>query len=169
MTYFKNVQTLEALRKQYKELLKKYHPDNPNGSEEATKTINTEYEELFRILKDKHESKSDGTENKSTYKNMGYDFAEDVKIREMLNKIIHFENVTIEIIGSWIWIGGNTYEYRKDLKDIGFKWASQKKIWYWHSEAYRKRSKRTLSINEIRDLYGSTEVETVNRKRLAQA
>lgn len=29
MTYFKDVNTLEELRKQYKELLKKYHPDNP--------------------------------------------------------------------------------------------------------------------------------------------
>ena len=32
MKYFNNVNTLEELRKQYKELLKKYHPDNPNGS-----------------------------------------------------------------------------------------------------------------------------------------
>lgn len=30
--YFKNIETLEQLRKQYKELLKKYHPDNANGS-----------------------------------------------------------------------------------------------------------------------------------------
>ena len=36
-TYFKNVQTLEELRKQYKVLLKKYHPDNGNGSEEIFK------------------------------------------------------------------------------------------------------------------------------------
>ncbi|MCI8939406.1 MAG: DnaJ domain-containing protein [Dorea sp.] len=45
--YFNNVQTLDELRKQYKDLLKKYHPDNENGSEEITKAINTEYERLF--------------------------------------------------------------------------------------------------------------------------
>ena len=33
--YFQNVNTLEELRKQYKELLKKYHPDNANGSTEV--------------------------------------------------------------------------------------------------------------------------------------
>ena len=43
--YFKNVETLEELRKQYRDLLKKYHPDN-GGSEEITKDINTEYEQL---------------------------------------------------------------------------------------------------------------------------
>ena len=32
MKYFKNVETLEELRKQYKDLLKKYHPDNPQAS-----------------------------------------------------------------------------------------------------------------------------------------
>jgi len=31
MNYFNNVETLEELRKQYKELLKRYHPDNPQG------------------------------------------------------------------------------------------------------------------------------------------
>ena len=35
MTYFRNINTLEKLRKQYKELLKKYHPDNANGSTEV--------------------------------------------------------------------------------------------------------------------------------------
>ena len=55
MKYFNNVNTLEELRKQYKELLKKYHPDNPNGSTKATQEINTEYDNLFKVLKDRHE------------------------------------------------------------------------------------------------------------------
>ncbi len=40
--YFKNIDTLEELRRQYKELLKKYHPDNANGSMEAAQEINAE-------------------------------------------------------------------------------------------------------------------------------
>ena len=35
MTYFRNVGTLEELRKQYKELLKKYHPDK-NKNDKST-------------------------------------------------------------------------------------------------------------------------------------
>ena len=53
-TYFKNVQTLDELRRQYRDLLKKYHPDNGNGSEDTTKAINVEYEKLFKILKNNH-------------------------------------------------------------------------------------------------------------------
>ena len=66
MTYFKNVETLEELRKQYKELLKQFHPDNPNGSTAATQAINAEYDRLFKVLKDKHESKQ--ADNETDYK-----------------------------------------------------------------------------------------------------
>ena len=66
MTYFRNVETLEELRKQYKELLKKFHPDNANGSTEATQEINAEYDRLFKILKNKHESKQAQTDRTKT-------------------------------------------------------------------------------------------------------
>ena len=72
MTYFRNVNTLEELRKQYKELLKKFHPDNPNGSTETTQKINQEYEKLFKLLKDRHDSKrtSNKEEKTSYYKDL---------------------------------------------------------------------------------------------------
>lgn len=117
--YFKNVQTLEELRKQYRDLLKKYHPDNANGSTEATQEINAEYDRLFKMLKEQHESKSaDGNQgsNKSAYNNMKYDFSEDAKLREVLQKVINFDGINIEIVGCWIWVDGNTYGYKDILK-----------------------------------------------------
>ncbi|WP_334296634.1 DnaJ domain-containing protein [Parablautia muri] len=48
--------TLEELRRQYKQLLKKYHPDNANGSTKATQKINAEYEQLLKGLKNRHET-----------------------------------------------------------------------------------------------------------------
>ena len=170
MTYFNNVNTLEELRKQYKELLKKYHPDNPNGSTKATQEINTEYDNLFKVLKDRHEKKTtDNTKEKTDFNNMKYDFSEDAKLREVLQKIVGFENINIEIVGCWIWVDGNTYEYKDNLKTLGFRWAREKKKWYFHTEAFRKRSKRKLSMDDIRNLYGSTEVQTEERKQLKQA
>lgn len=170
MRYFKNVETLEELRKQYKELLKKYHPDNPNGSTEATKEINVEYDTLFKILKDRHEhNASNTTDNKTDYNNMKYDFSEDEKLREVLQSIIRLSDITIEICGSWIWISGNTYNHREELKKHGFKYASKKKQWYWHSEAFRKKGNKTLSMDDIRNFYGSTEVQTETIRRIKEA
>ena len=170
MTYFRNVETLEELRKQYKELLKKFHPDNANGSTEATQEINAEYDRLFKILKNKHESKQTKTDGTKTDFNSNYwNYEEDKAIREMLQKIIHFTDITIEICGSWIWISGNTYQYKTELKELGFKWASTKKQWYWHSESFRKKGKKTLSMDDIRSYYGSTEVRPEERLKLKQA
>ena len=169
MKYFNNINTLEELRKQYKELLKKFHPDNPNGSTESAQEINAEYDKLFQILKDKHDSKADSQGYKSSYEDMRYNFEEDEKLREILSKIITFTGINIEIIGNWIWIGGDTYSYKDEVKAMGFKWAREKKKWYFHTEAFRKKSHKKLSIDDIRNYYGSTEVETEGRKRLKQA
>lgn len=169
MRYFNNVGTLEELRKQYKELLKKFHPDNPNGSTEATQEINAEYDKLFQILKDKHDSKTAGSQDKqSSYEDMKWDFAEDEKLRDVLNKIINFSGITIEIVGNWLW-AFDSYGYRAELKELGFKYASNKKAWYYHTEAFRKKSHKALSMNDIRNYYGSTEVQKDERKQLRQA
>jgi curved DNA-binding protein CbpA len=169
MTYFKDVNTLEELRKQYKELLKKYHPDNPQGSTEATQDINAEYDKLFRLLKDKHESNTEQTNNKTSYDDMKYNFEEDEKLREVLQSIIHLSDITIEVCGSWIWVSGNTYPHKEELKQYGLKYASKKKQWYWHSEAFRKKGKKALSMDDIRSYYGSTEVQTEAIKRIKEA
>lgn len=170
MAYFKDISTLEELRKQYRDLLKKFHPDNANGSTEATQEINAEYDRLFKGLKDRHEktadSKDEGT--RADFNKMKYDFTEDAKLREMLGKIIGFDGITIEIIGNWIW-AFDSYIYHKELKELGFRYARNKKAWYFHTEAFRKRSHKSLSMEDIRNYYGSTEVETGGTKRLRQA
>ena len=167
--YFNNVNTLEDLRKQYKELLKQYHPDN-GGDVAVMQEVNTEYNKLFKILKNHHDNaQHDSTNNsESEYSKNMYDWENDKALRDVLNQIIKFNGIDIEIVGQWVWVSGNTYACKKELKEIGFKWASQKKMWYWHSEAFRKKSKKTLSMDAIRNYYGSTKVNT-NSKILLEA
>ncbi len=168
MTYFNNVNSLEELRRQYKELLKKYHPDNPNGSTEATQEINAEYDKLFKTLKNQHESKTAGNANKqSDYSANMYDWENDKALREMFEKIINFEGIEIEVIGQWVWCF-NSKEYRKELKELGFKYAPKKYAWYFHTETFRKKSHKTVSLNDMRSYYGSTRVKT-NEKELLEA
>lgn len=154
MKWFKNVHTVAELRNQYRELLKKYHPDCPNGSTEATQEINEEYDKLFHTLKD-------GEDKENSWK---YTPENDMEFKEVLNKIIHL-NVQIEIIGSWIWVFGGK-EYKDYLKELGFKWAYKKKAWTWHTGYYRRHGDREISIDEIRMKYGS---ETVKGKTRQQA
>ena len=58
--FFKNVNSFEDLKKQYKELLKANHPDN-GGDVEKMQEINIEYDALFRIWKDRKEKETGET------------------------------------------------------------------------------------------------------------
>ena len=167
--YFKNVATLEELRKQYKKLIKQYHPDNASGSDEDMKAINLEYESLFKILKDKHTQEAEETEAaggyQSTYSKNMYNYEDDSALREMLTRIINFD-CSIEVIGSWIWVF-DSYDYRKELKALGFKYASLKKAWYFHTQSFAKLSNRQLTLDDIRAYYGTTKIK--EDKRLLEA
>ena len=160
-TYFKSPRTLEELRRQYKELLKKYHPDNTNGSTTATQEINTEYDRLFESLKNRHESDTDQKADTAYNANL------DKALREMLEKIINLDGINIEICGSWLWLSGNTYTHKTTLKALNFKWASNKKMWYWHGEEWTKRTRKTVPMDFIREKYGSMEVQTQRQACLA--
>lgn len=68
--YFINVTTLEQLRKQYKELLKTYHPDN-GGNVSDMQDINAEYDQLFKVLKDWHDTNQTSSDKgKENYDNI---------------------------------------------------------------------------------------------------
>lgn len=146
--YFTGVKTVEELRKMYRELLRKYHPDNKNGSTEITQQINAEYDRLFTILSKETQSDSQSyTYNKDD---------ENKAFKGVLNSIIHI-NADIEIIGSWLWVHGG-YEYRELLKSTGFKYAPKKKSWCWHYGEYRRYHNKEVSLDEIRMKYGSQSV-----------
>ena len=162
--YFKNVDSLEQLRKQYRDLLKQYHPDN-GGSEEITKAINAEYDQLFKALKNKHESKSaDDSDNAnakaSDYSKNMYDWENDKSLREVLQKIVNFDGIEIEIVGYFIWVDGNTYPHKEALKEIGFRWSKQRRKWYWHDGEYKRYGNKNLSFADIQSRFGSTKVHT---------
>ena len=147
MEYFKSVSNLSELRKQYKELLKKHHPDN-GGDEETMKAINIEYDKLFDALN--KENKSDGqTDN--------YDQnAENQAFKEILNQIIGYK-MEIELIGRWIWCF-NCFAYKDRLKELGFKFAPKKKAWTWHYGEFSRYHKGEIPIDDIRAKYGSQKV-----------
>lgn len=146
--WFNGIKTIEELRKKYRELLKKHHPDNPNGSVEATQEINAEYDAVFADL-----SKENSTDGESTTYD---DKAENEAFKAVLNQIIGYK-MEIELIGRWIWCF-NCYAYKERLKELGFKFAPKKKAWTWHYGEFKKYHKGETSLDDLRDKYGSQKV-----------
>lgn len=152
--YFTGVKTIEELRQRYRELLKKYHPDNEGGSVEITQEINAEYDSLFDVLSKK---KHKGEETPK------YDYqAENDAFKAVINTIISY-NMEIELIGNWIWCF-DCFAYKDRLKELGFKFAPKKKAWTWHFGDYVRYHKGEVSLDDIRMKYGSKKVHSKSKQ-----
>lgn len=148
MKYFANIKTLEELKREYKRLALENHPDR-GGDVEVMKAINAEYDIMFNKVKDIHINAKGETYTKENTETPS-------EFKDIIDKLIRMEGLEIEIIGCFIWLSGNTRAHKDNIKALGFKWHSTKKMWYKAPEDYRKRSKKKYSIEEIRDMYGTS-------------
>lgn len=163
MKFIKNVETLEELKKAYKKLALKFHPDR-GGTDEEMAQINNEYDELFEQLKNIHRNKDGEFYQKESTET-------PQEWREIISKllVLKMENVLIEVIGSFLWVSGNTKPYKDELKVLGLKWGRKKQAWYLSPKGYKRYGKKDYKMDEIRGMYGSKQVTERNTKKMIEA
>lgn len=144
---FKNVTGINEAKKVYKTLAKKLHPD-VGGSDEEFKILNAVYNDFI--------------EHKIYFSN---DSKIDIELEKIISKILHFENITIELVGSWIWVSGDTRNIKDKLKELGFKWASKKKMWYYGE--MKSKNPNPKSMDEIKSKYGSQTFKDKEKNKIA--
>jgi curved DNA-binding protein CbpA len=150
-TYFKPTpETLEELKTQYRKLAFQHHPDR-GGNPEAMKAINNEYDVLFPKLKDVHKTKEGKT---YTATQTSAETADQFK--DLISELMKMDGITIEVIGCFVWVTGDTKPNRDRLKVLRFQWHSKKYAWYLAPEDYRKRSRKDYDLDEIRAMYGTS-------------
>lgn len=162
MKYFNNCKSIEDVKKTYKKLAIKLHPDC-NKDHDTTKEfveMSAEYERAFEQFKNTFVN-AEG----ETYTKENDEMA--AAFKDIIDQLLHFEGVTIEIIGDWVWLTGETFKYKEQIKELKFKWANNKKAWYFHHGAYKKKSKRKLTLDELKTMYESTEIKTKAQVKLA--
>lgn len=155
MNYFDKCETLEEAKKLFKQLCFECHPDT-GGSHAA-------FLELTKQLENFKASDVHAADKYFVSENF-------IKIVEQLIKI---KGIDFEICGSWIWITSER-EHKDQIKAVELpenhvcRWAGKKKMWYIRENyKYHKKSKRELSIDEIRNLYGSEKYEKEKDKEIA--
>jgi len=146
MKFFNNCRNLDELKAEYRRLIKIHHPDC-GGNTETMKQVNNEYKARFEELKKRHNETSDA-EHQTT--------ETPEEFIEIIEKLMHMEGIEAELCGSWIWCRGNTYEYKDQLKAMGFMWSKAKKSWYWrHPETASHHYRGKSTMEQIREKYGS--------------
>lgn len=140
----KECKNIDELKKVYKKLAKIHHPDM-GGNEENFKELNNLYQNLL--------SKNE------------FNFEIDIDLERVIADILYLD-ITIEIVGSWIWLSGDTKPYKEILKTANFRWHNKRKKWFWtnqeKSKVYSKKD-----FDSLKEKYGCKEVKTKNTHKIA--
>lgn len=97
------------------------------------------------------------------------------------------DQIDVSIDRDWVWVGGETYSIRNDLKLLGAKWARNKQQWYIicngengktlkKNKTKKKKAKKKVDLIRFRlswgaydderlMSYGVTEIEAVSEAR----
>ena len=142
--FFASCTTMEMFKKEYRRLIKEHHPDN--GGDTATmQEVNAQYDmgfvEAQKAYNADREPERRNTETPEQF-------------RGVMEALMRCEGLVIEICGTWVWVSGDTRTHKELLKGLGFKWASQKKMWYL-GQRMTKGRRRPYTMEKIREEYGS--------------
>lgn len=153
--YFRDCKTIEDVKQMYKKLARDLHPDCNPGRDTTREfqEMGRQYEEAYNRLRNTHRNAEGETYEKETQQTAA-------EYADLINQLLHIPGLIIELCGSWLWITGNTYEARDQLKALGFRFSRKKQAWYFHSEPYRKHGKSEKSMQDIRNMYGSEKYAT---------
>lgn len=163
INYLKEAKNLQELKKLYFRLAKKMHPDITKNNGEQMKTLNNEYDYLKTILK--NDITIDKDYLKETIFSMDY-------FKDIITELLKYNNIIIEIIGSWIWISGiGTYAIKDAILYGKFncKFSKSQKKFYWYSGIDRdqKRKYKGGFLNQAINKYGITTLESELKPILA--
>jgi len=154
MKWFAGCTSLDEVKGAYKRLAKQHHPDL-GGDTHTMQEINKEYAfASAKVIKGENLSAEE----------VEREILQSEAYRKALEKIIHLEDITIELVGYWIWVTGETREHRETLKNAGYFFASKKLAWYFRTGEYKVSKGGKKSLEEIRAKYGA-EVISENRRK----
>ena len=147
--------SIEEIKRQYRDLAVKFHPDM-GGSVEAMAEINAEFEYFKKRNYNIHENSEGGVYTDERQQAPDRTTDEFIQIIEALLRM----QIDVELVGSWIWLSGDTRPHKEQLKAMGFKWSGKRLRWYMAPRAEKWHHRGSSeSMDGLRARYGSTWLE----------
>ena len=152
------VKNLDDLKKQFYILSKELHPDTSGReSKDEFQSLLNEYHELTNSFL---------TSGNFTKEQIEREVEVDEAYLKVIKELISIPDITVEVIGSWIWVSGNTFPIRETLKKLTFHFAPVKKMWYINTTGIKTKKGKELNIDQIRSKYGTTVFDFKGPKKI---
>jgi hypothetical protein len=160
-SYFTSAYTVEDIKTLYRNLAMQHHPDR-GGSEEVMKEINRQYHEALKA----HDGKASHTTAEGEQKIYNYKADVETELMNKLLELLKLRSLNIALIGYWIWVSGDTKPNREALKAAGLQWHSERKVWYYKPQGWKKSKKSKGSLTELAQKYGYQGFQTADKERM---
>ena len=142
--YFTNCKSLDDVEKTKEKMYEMFGLNSVSKDGFPRKAVDEEYRQIRKYFESVEKSKSPAEE--------------EVVLDDVLVKIREWD-CEKELCGSWLWVSGrNIYSRFNDLKALGFRYAKNKKAFYWRPKSAKSSNQDPLEMEEIRKMYGSKKV-----------
>jgi len=173
--YFNACSSVEEIKILYRKLIFDNHPDrcqftglSRDAATHIAQEINEQYQSALHARDGQTRTGDDGRERTYTY-----DQAVEQAIAEFIDRLIKSgvldQGVNATLIGTWVWVTGETRLAKGTLKGLGCKWHSKRECWFWNCEEgrhfYSHKGLETLAAQYgARDIFSdkTEEKETSN-------
>jgi hypothetical protein len=162
MDFFKTCASEAEAKILFKKLAMKHHPDR-GGDVETMKTLNNEYQAFLKSIDGTSRVSEDG-------KTRTYKFDGELE-QALADKILALISVGLAddldcfLVGSWLWVVGDTKPHKEKLKELEFKWHAVRKCWFFNLEkgVYRKSG----HLGEIFSEYGASKIKKLDSQNIS--
>lgn len=157
VNYFSGCQSVEEIKKVYRSWAFKLHPDH-GGDLDQMKELNRQYEIALKGADGAKSYDEEGTEHT-------YYYNEEIE-RRIVDTIfallsLKMEGVDVLLIGTWVWIVGDSRAYKDSLKALGCLWHSKRKCWYFR--AVKSWGHSSGSLSDLAYKYGVTNCKEMSK------
>ena len=161
--------TIEDVKSAYRKRALEFHPDRNPHELEMMKLVNSAYE-LLRAWIGKWDSSKFKSKSKEGTAEYHYGPSMTDELEKIFEKIKHWIEIEVELIGDWMWVF-NPYEERAmKLAFMGFSYSPARQGWYFIPKSLRNANKEWNGqkrnpedyqpFDDIRNTFGFQKLKT---------